>query len=53
MKIRTTAPAIFGLWCRKGRSRFGRLSTHWRTGKVRQHVIRDVGGDLGHAARIT
>ena len=31
-KMRSTAPAIAGLWCRKGRMRFGTESTHWRTG---------------------
>ena len=53
MKIRRTAPAMSGLPSRKVRSRFGRLSTHCRTRKVGQHVISDVGRDLGHAARIT
>jgi hypothetical protein len=52
MKIRSTALAMYGLPSRKGRSRFGRLSTHCRTGKVGQNVIGDVGGDLGHAACI-
>ncbi len=28
----STAPAIAGLWCRKGRRRFGTESTHCRTG---------------------
>ncbi len=28
----STAPAIVGLWCKKGRMRFGTESTHWRTG---------------------
>ena len=27
-KMRSTAPAIVGLWCRKGRMRFGTESTH-------------------------
>ena len=31
-KMCSTALAIVGLWCRKGRMRFGTESTHWRTG---------------------
>ena len=52
-KMRSTALAIAGLWCRKGRRRFGTESTHWRNGKRRQDMIDEMGGGLDHTAGIT
>ena len=48
-KMRSTAPAIAGLWCRKGRMRFGTESHPLAHGKRRQDVIDEMGGGLDHA----